>query len=128
MKKRRRAYLSGRRAETWAAWYLRLKGYRILARGFRLSVGEIDLVARRGSILAIVEVKRRASLTAGLEAISPRQRRRLARAGEAFQARRPRLRELRLRFDVVIIIPRALPRHIMDAWRPDSRVGGGSRH
>lgn len=127
MKKRRRAYLSGRRAETWAAWLLRLKGYRILARGFRLPVGEIDLVARRGPILAIVEVKRRASLAAGLEAISPRQRRRLARTAEAFQAQRPRLAALRLRFDVVIIIPRALPRHIMDAWRPDSPSGGGPR-
>ena len=124
MKKRRRAYLSGRRAEAWAAWLLRLEGYRILARGFRLPVGEIDLVARRGRVLAIVEVKRRASLAAALEAISPRQRRRLARTAEAFQAQRPRLRALRIRVDVVIILPRALPRHIMDAWRPDSPPGG----
>jgi putative endonuclease len=116
--RRRRAYLRGRRAETLAAWLLRLKGYRILARDFRLPVGEIDLVARRGGVLAVVEVKRRSHLAAGLEAVTPRQRRRLARAAEAFQARHPRLRALRLRFDVVVVVPGALPRHIADAWRP----------
>src|SRR3546814_3685062 len=64
---RRRAYARGRRGERIAAWWLRLKGYRVLAQGFRCPVGEIDLVARRGGILAIVEVKHRDSLIAAGE-------------------------------------------------------------
>ena len=60
--RRRRAYGLGRRAEWMAAWWLRLKGYRILARDFRVAVGEIDLIARRGRTLALVEVKARPDL------------------------------------------------------------------
>ena len=62
---RRTAYLFGQKAETLAALWLRLKGYRILARRFRAPPGEIDLVARRGRVLALVEVKARADLAAG---------------------------------------------------------------
>ena len=120
MRDRLKAYRGGRRAEAWAAWWLRLKGYRILARGFRLPVGEIDLVARRRGVLAIVEVKRRPSLAAGLEAITARQRRRLARAAQAYQAQRPALGGLALRFDVIVVLPHGRVRHILGAWRPDS--------
>lgn len=120
MRDRLRAYRGGRRAEAWAAWWLRLKGYRVLARGFRLPVGEVDLIVRRGRVLAVVEVKQRPDFKAGMEAITPRQRRRLARAAQTFQAQRPALRDLRLRFDVVVALPRGRLRHIMDAWRPDS--------
>ncbi len=59
---RRQAYVRGRRAEALAAWWLRLKGYRILARGFRVAAGEIDLIARRGRLIALIEVKARPSL------------------------------------------------------------------
>ena len=120
MRNRLQAYRGGRRAEAWAACWLRLKGYRILARGFRRPVGEIDIVARRGAILAIVEVKRRVDYRSGLEAISPRQRWRLTRTALAFQAQQPALRGLSLRFDVIVVLPHARLRHIMDAWRPDS--------
>jgi len=120
MRDRRRAWLRGRRAETLAAWLLRLKGYRIVARGLRLPVGEIDILARRGRILAVIEVKQRPNLRAGLEAVSARQRRRLARAAEAYQAQRPDLNHLRLRFDLMVSVPSGRFRHIMDAWRPDS--------
>jgi len=114
---RRRAYGRGRQAETLAAWWLRLKGYRIVARDFRAPVGQIDLIARRGPVLAVVEVKARASLTAAGEAVVPRQRRRIAHAAAAFLQRRPDLGPLALRFDVVLVAPRRLPRHLVDAWR-----------
>ena len=120
MRDRRKAYSRGRRAELLAAWLLRCKGYRIVARGVRLPVGEIDILARRGRVLAVVEVKQRASLKAGLEAVPLRQRRRLARAAEAVQAQSAELRDLRLRFDLMVSMPRGRFRHIMDAWRPDS--------
>ncbi|WP_119422880.1 YraN family protein [Desertibaculum subflavum] len=116
--RRRLAERRGHGAERLAAMLLRLKGYRILARGFRLPVGEIDLVAARGGVVAFVEVKRRGDLVGAIEAISSRQRRRIARAAEAFMAARPDLAGKDQRFDVVLVAPRRLPRHILDAWRP----------
>ncbi len=115
---RERAYRSGRRAERLAAWWLRAKGYRILARDFRVPVGEIDLIAERGGLLAIVEVKRRERLAEALEAVTPRQQRRIERATEAYLARERRGAETRVRFDVIVIRPRRLPLHLADAWRP----------
>ena len=119
--RRRRAWRRGRRAEGLAACWLRLKGYRVLARGFRVGVGEIDLIARRGRVLALVEVKARARLAAAGESVSRRQRERIGRAAEAFLQRHPRLGKLDLRFDVVLIAPGQWPRHIADAWRVDAR-------
>ena len=118
LESRRQAYGAGRRAEGLAAWWLRFKGYRILARGLRLPVGEIDLIARRGRCLAFVEVKRRATLAAALEAVTPRQRRRILRAAEAWLAQRPDLAGLDLRFDALLLVPGRWPRHLPDAWRP----------
>ena len=115
--RRRAAWVRGRRAETQAAWWLRLKGYRILERNFRVRPGEIDLIARRGRILALVEVKTRVDLASAGEAVDRRQRLRIARAAEVLLQRRPALRRLDLRFDVVLVTRGNLPRHIQDAWR-----------
>lgn len=117
---RRRAYARGRRAERLAAWWLRLKGYRILAQGFRSPAGEIDLIARRGGILAIVEVKRRARLAEAGEAVRRRQQRRIVHAAQAYLQRRPELARLQLRFDALLLVPRRLPHHIADAWNADT--------
>ncbi len=114
---RRRAYQTGRHAESFCAWYLRLSGYTILARGYHTSVGEIDLVARRGSTLAMIEVKARASLTAAGEAVTPHQRRRISRAAALFVAHRPDFARFFVRFDVMLVRPWRLPVHIKDAWR-----------
>ena len=117
---RRQAYARGRRGERIAAWWLRLRGYRVLARGFRCPAGEIDLIVRRGGILAIVEVKHRDSLALAGEAVSPRQQRRVRRAAEHFLQRHPALAGLQLRFDAVLLAPRQLPRHLKDAWNADT--------
>lgn len=114
---RRAAWSRGRGAETLAAWLLRAKGYRIVARAVRTPVGEVDLIARRGGVLAMVEVKARASQREAAEAIGPRQQYRIARAAEAFLARRPDLAALDVRFDALLLAPWRRPRHIMDAWR-----------
>lgn len=114
---RRRAYRRGRWAERGAALYLRLKGYRILGRGVRTPVGEIDLIVRRGQVLALVEVKARTNRAAALGAVGARQRRRIERAAEAFLQRRPDLAALDLRFDVVAVAPWRWPRHVVGAWR-----------
>jgi len=108
---------SGRRAEVIAALWLLAKGYRILGFRLRTPQGEIDLLAARGDVLAVVEVKIRATLDAALEAVTPDQRRRLRRAGAQLAARRRR--PLRVRLDLIALAPGRWPRHIPDAWRED---------
>jgi putative endonuclease len=117
--RRQRAERRGHGAERICIWLLRLKGYRILARRFRVPSGEIDLIVRRGRILVAVEVKARAGFDTAAEAISANQRRRIARALEHFLARRPDLAALDRRFDVMMVVPRRWPRHLRDAWQRD---------
>ena len=111
------ARISGRRGEVVAALWLMAKGYRIL--GFRLGArqGEIDLLALRRGVLAVVEVKRRRSLEAALEAVRPSQRERLRRAAAQIASRRPALRDVAIRLDLFALAPGRWPRHIPDAWR-----------
>lgn len=116
---RRRAETFGRGAESRAALWLRLKGYRILGRRVRTPAGEIDLVARRGNLLAFVEVKARHG--DGAEVLGRRQQARIARAAEAFAATRPDLAGLDWRFDLILVAGPWRLRHIADAWRPDGR-------
>lgn len=110
---------SGRSAEVLAALWLMAKGYRIL--GFRLKTaqGEIDLLARRGRTLAVVEVKRRTDLAEALAAVTPEQRRRLIRAAGAVAGRRKALAGLDIRLDLFALAPGGRPRHIAAAWGHD---------
>lgn len=114
---RRAAEARGRRAETLAALLLRLKGYRILARRFRVPAGEIDLIARRGRLIAFVEVKARSSHTLAAESISPRQQQRIAAAAAVWLGRRPDLVHCDTRFDAVLVAPNRPPVHLVDCWR-----------
>ena len=113
---RRKAYQSGRSAEVLAAWWLRLKGYRIVAMGFKTPVGEIDLIARRGRALVFVEVKVRPSKVEAAEAITPRQQARIARAAGWFLNSRPDFAAFNCRFDAVLMVSRHLPTHVVGAW------------
>lgn len=115
---RRKANRRGRLAEHLAIWLLRGKGYRILAQRYRSPFGEIDIVARRGSLIAFIEVKSRANRRDALEALTPQQCRRIERASQAFFNRRPELSGLQCRYDLIALTPRSLPLHIVDAWRP----------
>lgn len=116
---RRAAERRGHSAERVSVWLLRVKGYRILARRFRVSSGEIDLIVRRGKVLVAVEVKTRADFAAAAESVLVRQRRRIARALEHYRARNPHLAALDCRFDVMIVVPGRWPRHLPNAWRGD---------
>ena len=111
------ARTAGRRAEVWAALWLMAKGYRILGFRLRTPQGEIDLQAQRGQVLAVVEVKQRATLQAALEAVSETQRERLRRAGRAIAARRPSLQNMAVRIDLIALAPGRLPVHAPDAWK-----------
>lgn len=114
---RRRAERRGQGAENWAALLLLAKGYRPLARRLKTPVGEIDLLVRRGGVLAVVEVKARRTLDQAAEAIPERQWRRIARALEWYLAGRPALAGLTIRFDAVLLAGWRM-RHLPDAWRP----------
>jgi len=117
LRRRRRAQSWGLAAETWAALWLRLKGYRILARRERTPAGEIDLVARRGGVLVAVEVKARRSVRTAIDAVSVRQRLRIARALALVAGRDPALSGLGQRLDVVVVRPWRLPTHLVDVHR-----------
>ncbi len=116
--KRKIAEKNGRRAEFLAALWLNLKWYRVLGRRVRTPAGELDIVALspRG-VLSIVEVKARKSAAEALEAVSFRQRERIARAAELYLSMRPALRDNHVRFDAILIVPYRVPRHVKDAWR-----------
>jgi putative endonuclease len=106
----------GRRAELRAEILLRLKGYRILKRRFRSGQGEIDLIAKRGHVVAFVEVKYRANIDAAIESVSERQRRRVTGAASAFIAQHPKYAKLTSRFDIIVVTNALLPRHLLNAW------------
>ena len=113
---RRAAFRRGLSAETRAAFLLVVKGYRILARRWQSPVGEIDIVARRRRVLIFVEVKARARLDDAAEAVSERQRRRIAAAAQAWLAIHPEHASAEIRFDAVLVMPRRWPRHIIAAF------------
>lgn len=103
-------------AEGIAAWLLRLKGYRVLATRYRTPLGEIDIVARRGKVLAFVEVKARPSLGAGLEAITDEGYRRIEAAADLYLAKHPQFSDFTLRFDLMVVRPRRWPHHVENAF------------
>lgn len=112
---RRAAEARGRDGESRAAWFLRLRGWRILDRRVRTPAGEVDLVARRGNLVAFVEVKTRKD-QAGLDIAIDEHR--LARVAAAAEYLMPRYAGPGddIRVDVVLIAPGGPPRHIENAW------------
>lgn len=112
---RQAAEARGRRGERLAAWWLRLKGWRILDQRVRTPAGEVDLVARRGNLIAFIEVKTRASAAELDLAIDERRLARVAAAAEVLMPRYATAGE-DIRVDVVLIAPGVRPRHIENAW------------
>jgi len=117
---RQRAFRLGRLAETLCVADLTLRGYRVLARRLRYPVGEIDIVARRGRTLAVIEVKARRDIADAAAAVNSKQRRRIARAAEWLRTERPALAQLQPRFDVMLVAPWRWPRHVCDAWQSET--------
>lgn len=113
---RKRAERRGRRSEWLAALWLMLKGYRILALRYRTPAGEIDIIARRGRLVAFVEVKARSSERAAVDAVSTMAHRRIRAAADIWLSRQRDPSALSLRFDVVAVLPGRFPRHLPDAF------------
>lgn len=114
---RQKAERLGHVAEWRAVWRLRLAGYTVLARRYKTRLGEIDIVARRGGVLAFVEVKARPDILTAVDALGTRQFGRVARAAALFIARHPHHAVCSVRFDAVLVSS-LWPRHLPDVWRP----------
>ena len=115
------AYRRGHRSEWLAAAALMAKGYRIVARRYRTRLGEIDLIARRGDLVAIVEVKARPTLAAAMDAIGGTSERRIEAAADLWLARQRDYARLSLRFDMVAVLPWRWPVHVPDVFRGRNR-------
>jgi putative endonuclease len=113
---RQQAEKRGRGAERLACWYLRLCGWRILARRVRVPGGEVDIVARRGRILAFVEVKARSSEQSAAFALDDWRLRRVVAAAERLAPRYMRDGD-DVRIDALFIVPRRWPRHLANVWQ-----------
>lgn len=113
--KRQRALASGLRAETIAAAFLYLKGYRILARRYAISGAEIDLIARKGDCVAFIEVKTRPSMAVALIAIDTAKCRRISKAASHWLAHNSWAMRCNLRGDAVYLAPWRWPQHAIAA-------------
>ena len=109
------ARAQGRLVDFWAALYLRLKFYLIIARNPRLPGGEIDLMAKRGALLIFVEVKYRSNQALAHANIRPQQWRQIEAVAQ-FVAKRPTLQACRWRFDELAMAPKSWPLHRRNAW------------
>lgn len=107
----------GRRGEGFAAWWLRLQGWRIVASRVKTPRGELDLIARRGRTVLFLEVKWRSTVIERDRAIDAYRLRRVAAAVEAIAHRYMRDGD-NPRIDVLLLAPRRWPRHIVNAWQP----------
>lgn len=113
---RQRSNRLGRRAEWTAAVWLTVRGYRVLVRGYRVVGGEIDIIARRGAVVAFVEVKARPTFEDALLAVTPSKRRRIEKAASVWLSRNGWAMTHTLRGDVVLAAPGRWPRHIEDVF------------
>tara|TARA_R110000787_G_scaffold77001_5_gene169473 strand:- start:553 stop:951 length:399 start_codon:yes stop_codon:yes gene_type:complete len=117
--KRKRAEKAGRRAETLCGFWLRLKGYRILATRYRSPLGEIDIIAKRANLIAAIEVKNRTNRAYALLAIRPQQQNRIARALESYAGHVGHQGDLRL--DLMIVGKWYQIEHLKNAWHTEPR-------
>jgi putative endonuclease len=111
-----KAFRFGLSAESRAAMFLIAKGYRIASRRWKTPVGEIDIVARRRRTLVFVEVKARGTADEAAEALTERGKRRIIAAAELWLAHHPGDADCDMRFDVILIAPGKMPRHIANAF------------
>jgi putative endonuclease len=119
---RRAAYRHGRFAEALAAALLMAKGYRLIARRYKTPLGEIDLIVKRGKLIAFVEVKARLLARDALESVGRGAERRIVDAADLWLARHPTASRHDLRYDMVIVAPWRLPQHLPDVFRPGFNI------
>jgi putative endonuclease len=111
------AHALGLAAEQAACAALESDGWVILARRVRTPAGEVDAIAEKDGLLAIVEVKARPCLAAAAGSLSDRQRARLLAAAEILLSEHPDWGRAGVRFDILAVDARGRVRRIADAFR-----------
>jgi putative endonuclease len=111
-----KAHRRGHRGETIAAWSLRLKGWRIIAKRYRTPLGEIDLIAKRGNLIAMVEVKARSSFRGAMDSVTPAAQKRIIDSADLWLGRQKDAAKLSIRFDVIAVLPWRWPIHVEQAF------------
>lgn len=117
--KKTKANQDGKKGEFIALFFLRLKGYKCLAKNYKTPVGEIDLVMRKKKTLVFVEVKTRPSLDEALESLRHAQKQRILRTSLWFMKEFKTYANYDIRFDFIGIAPSSWPKHIQNAWGND---------
>lgn len=115
-KDRRSAFFRGQVSEYYAAFYLLMKGYRILAIRYKTKAGEIDIVARKGTLIAFVEVKARSQVADAINAVGASTQRRIRNASDSWLAGQRDAHRLSLRYDIVAVSGWHWPKHFPDAF------------
>ena len=113
----RLSYGSGLAAEDQACAALTADGWTILGRRLRTAAGEIDAVAEKAGLLAIIEVKHRPHFTDAASALTPRQQARLVAACDIILAAHPEWGAAGVRFDLVLVDGTGAVRRVADAFR-----------
>lgn len=125
-RKRQKNERKGQWAEYVSAFFLQLKGWRILARRFKggrgSTAGEIDLIAVRGKIIAFIEVKARKDRETAAFSITPQQKGRIVKGAQFFLMCHPEWGHFQPRFDAMLVVPWRLPMHLVNAWQDDERM------
>ena len=114
---RRRAERRGRRAEVMAELALLLRGFRVVARRFKTKAGEVDLIARRGDLILMVEVKARKTLAEAHDAVTVTALRRIEAAGDIWLGRQREHGQLSIRYDLIAVLPGRWPVHVHNIWQ-----------
>lgn len=115
---RQQAERRGRMAEQAAAIMLRVKGYRILATRVKTPVGEVDLIARRGTVLCFIEVKQRKTTQLAQTSVPQKNWARIASAAANWASKHGEHSQLDWRYDLIAVSPQYWPTHFKDYWRP----------
>lgn len=114
--KRQRAYQWGFWAEWLAAASLMLKGYRILSLRYKTKLGEIDLIAKKGDLIVIVEVKARKTISEAVDSVTYQSKQRIENAADLWLAKQRNAHRLSMRFDIIAVQPWAWPTHFKNAF------------
>lgn len=112
----------GHFAETVAIWYLRFKGYHLVAKNFLvrkgIGAGEVDIIMTKGKTIVFFEVKKRKSFTLAAEAITIQNQMRVTKTSAIFLQKHPRYQAYQMRYDIVLFQSgHWWPKHIPNAWR-----------
>lgn len=111
---------SAQRWGVWGEWiaaaYLCFKGYRIVQLRYKTKLGEVDLIARKRDLVAMVEVKVRPTIEQAVDAVTPASQRRISDAGDIWFSKQKDAARLSIRYDIIAIRPWKKPVHFKDAF------------